>query len=65
MPQAAPQYEIEFIAVVARIQTLADGGVRLTLDLGEGNALAMAKLMEVKEAGLYGKVSFSPTVTDH
>ena len=56
-----PQREtIKFIATVWKVTTLADGGLRVTLDLGEGAILEAAKLMEVKRAGLYGDIEFKP-----
>ena len=39
---------IEFIAVVYKVQTLVDGGLRVTLDLPETAIVAAAKLMECK-----------------
>ena len=42
---------IEFPAQVARVQTLADGGLRVTLDLPESAILAVAELMTCKRFG--------------
>lgn len=39
---------IEFAAVVAQVRTLADGGLRVTLDLAEDAVYQVAWLMEVK-----------------
>jgi len=52
-----------FPAQVVKIQTLVDGGIRITLDTGEGNILQAAQLMEVKRAQAYGDVEFTPRAT--
>jgi len=39
---------IEFWAIVAKIQTLADGGIRLYLDLPEDAIMQVAELMTCK-----------------
>ena len=43
---------IEFWASVTKIQTLADGGIRLTLDMPEDAIMAAAELMACKRAGV-------------
>ena len=53
-----------FPAQVARIQTMADGGLRLVLDLPETAILAAAQLMECKRLGVAGDVTYTPMVTD-
>lgn len=55
---------ITFQAQVARIQTLADGGLRLTLDMPEGAILAAAQLMECKRLGVAGDVTYTPMAMD-
>lgn len=55
---------ITFPAQVARIQTMADGGLRVTLDLPETAILAAAQLMECKRLGIAGDVTFAPMVTE-
>ena len=40
--------EIKFQATVYKVQTLVDGGIRLTLDLPEGAIPQAAMLMECK-----------------
>ena len=40
--------QITFDAVVSKVSTLADGGIRLTLDLPETAVMAAAQLMECK-----------------
>jgi hypothetical protein len=39
---------ISFIAVVQKVQTLADGGLRVTLDLSESAIMQAAELMVCK-----------------
>lgn len=41
-----------FVAVVAKVQTLADGGLRVTLDMGERDILQAAELMVCKRDGI-------------
>ena len=55
---------ITFPAQVARCQTLADGGLRVTLDLPETAVLAVAQLMECKRQGVAGEVAYRPIVTN-
>jgi len=43
---------IQFEAIVAKAQTLADGGIRITLDLPEDAIPQMAMLIEAKREGL-------------
>ena len=43
---------ITFTAQVARVQTLADGGLRFTLDAGEADVMAAAELMTCKRFGV-------------
>lgn len=43
---------INFWATVARVQTLADGGLRVTLDLPEDAIMQVAQLMECKRVGM-------------
>jgi hypothetical protein len=42
---------IHFTAQVAKVQTLADGGLRLILDLPETAIDVAAEMMKVKQAG--------------
>jgi len=44
--------KIEFPAIVYKLQTLADGGIRLTLDLPETCIPQMAMLAECKREGI-------------
>lgn len=41
-----------FQAAVAKVQTLADGGIRVTLDLPEDAICQAAQLMECKRFGV-------------
>lgn len=50
-----------FTAQVARVQTLADGGLRVTLDLPESDIEAVAALMAFKRFGVVGRVTYAPT----
>ena len=43
---------IKFDAVVYKLQTLADGGIRITLDMPETAIPQMAMLAETKRQGL-------------
>lgn len=50
-----------FEAVVAKVQTLADGGIRVAFDLPEGATLQAAELMEYKRWGVPLVVATTPT----
>ena len=43
---------IRFEAIVYKVQTLADGGIRLTLDMPETSIPQMAMLAETKREGV-------------
>jgi hypothetical protein len=43
-----PANEIKFTAVVAKVQTMVDGGIRVVLDLPETAIKQAADLMECK-----------------
>ena len=43
---------IRFDAIVAKAQTLADGGIRISLDLPESAVPQMAMLIEAKREGV-------------
>ena len=43
---------IEFYVEVAKVQTMADGGVRVVLDLGEDGRKVMEALTECKQNGM-------------
>lgn len=42
---------ITFWAIVGKVQTMADGGIRIYLDLPEDAIVAAAELMACKRAG--------------
>lgn len=52
---------IGFECQVARIQTMADGGLRFTFDTGEQYVKQAAQLMECKRFSAWLKVSIEPT----
>lgn len=54
---------ITFPAQVVKVQTLADGGLRVTFDLPETAILAAAHLMECKRVGVAGEVTFKAIVS--
>jgi len=49
--------DITFSAVVYKVQTLVDGGVRVTLDLSEDSVMQMAQLAECQRFGQILNVS--------
>lgn len=52
MSDASSPTVIEFTATVYKVQTLADNGIRVTLDLSEGETLTMARLAECQRFGV-------------
>ena len=50
---------ITFECAVNQVRTLADGGIRVVLDLPEDSVAEAAMLMEAKRQGIYLKASFS------
>lgn len=52
--------KLVFPATVARVQTLADNGLRVTLDLPENAVVQAAQLMELKRIGAALKVTIDP-----
>ena len=54
--------EIVFTAAVAKIQTMVDGGIRVTLDLPEGAIMQMAALAECHRAGAMLEVTAVPVL---
>lgn len=53
------QEQIEVIAAVSKIQTLVDGGLRVTLDLPESAIVEAAWLMVCKRDGVAVKAMMS------
>jgi len=52
--------ETVFWATVAQVRTLADGGIRVTMDLPEDAIMQAAQLMECKRAGVVLDVTAKP-----
>ena len=57
--------KIQFQAVVYKVQTLVDGGIRITLDLPESAIMQMAQLVECKQYGKSLDFAVSLTEFDH
>lgn len=53
---------IKFQATIAKVQTLADGGIRVTLDLPETAILQAAHLMEVRRQMAVVDASLTPVI---
>jgi predicted RNA-binding protein (virulence factor B family) len=56
--------DLRFQAIVARVQTLADNGLRVTLDLPEQAVVEAAQLMELKRLGAVLDVTVKPGKRD-
>lgn len=56
--------EITFWATVAKVQTMADGGIRIYFDLGENTIDAAMVLMQYKRFGMVAQVSVKPKQDD-
>lgn len=46
--------------IVARVQTMADGGLRFIFDAPETETFIAAQFMECKRFGIVGKLTFTP-----
>jgi len=55
---------IKFTAVVSKVQTLADGGIRVTLDLSEQDIKQAGELMQAKQAGAILEVVALPVYVE-
>jgi len=53
---------IRFTAAVAKVQTLVDGGLRVTLDLSEKEIKAASDLMKCKQRGAVIEIAAIPVV---
>ena len=53
---------IEFPAEIIKVQTMADGAIRLTLDLQAGELEAATKLMEARQRGAVLEVAAVPVL---
>ena len=54
----------EFWAIVGKVQTMADGGIRVTLDMGEDSIVQMAELAAYKINGIVIDVTCEPRQKD-
>ena len=54
---------IEFTAAVAKVQTLADGGIRVWLDLPESAVMQLAELAACQRVGVALSVRCTPCTT--
>lgn len=52
--------DITFSAAVYKVQTLVDGGIRVTLDLPESDVMQMAQLAKCQQFGVVLDVSVKP-----
>jgi len=55
---------IEFWATVAQVRTMADGGLRVVLDLPESAIAEVAQLMECKRQGVVLDMTAKPKDDD-
>jgi len=55
---------IKFQATIAKVQTLADGGIRVTLDLPETAIFAAAQLMTVRQQIAVVSAELTPEVPE-
>lgn len=55
---------IRFQALVAQVKTMADGGLRVSLDLPENAIEAVTRLMECKTRGAVLEVAIVPIYSE-
>jgi hypothetical protein len=55
---------VKFWAIVAKVQTMADGGLRVYLDLPEDAVEQVAVLMQYKRMGVVADVEATPRLDD-
>jgi hypothetical protein len=55
---------VNFWAIIAKVQTMADGGLRVYLDLPENAVEEVAVLMEYKRLGVVADVVMTPRKDD-
>ena len=55
---------IRFVAQVVKVQTLADGGLRLRLDFSESEIETAMHLMECKRRGAVLEIAAVPVIQD-
>ena len=56
---------IRFSAQVVKVQTTIDGGIRLTLDLGEAETETAKHLMDIRRAGGLLEIAAVPLENNH
>lgn len=56
---------IKFTAQVSQVKTMADGGLRVVLDLPETAIQQAGELMQVKQGGAVLEVVAVPIIYDH
>ena len=56
--------QVKFWAIIAKIQTMADGGLRVYLDLPEDATEAASILMEYKRFGIVADITVRPKQND-
>ena len=59
-----PISAIRFKAQVNKVQTLADGGIRLVLDLPETEITTATRMMEAKQAGAFLEIAAVAIIED-
>lgn len=55
---------IRFQAQVSQVKTMADGGIRLVLDMSEAAIDTATKMMQVRQSGAYLEVAAVPVKRD-
>jgi hypothetical protein len=65
MSEQAADNAIRFTAVVYKVQTLVDGGVRLTLDLVDAKPDTILKLIQAKQPGILIETAAVPFDTEN
>jgi hypothetical protein len=60
-----PKDVIQFKATVAQVRTMADGGIRLVLDLPETAIDTAADMMKAKQAGAVLECAVIPVTQSH
>jgi hypothetical protein len=51
---------VEFEGAIWKVTTLADGGIRITIDLAENNVMQAAELMEIRRQGFAVRARLEP-----
>lgn len=56
--------KIEFTATVASVKTLADFGIRISLDLSENEVTAAAQLMQARADGVVLRITIEADASE-